>query len=127
MNEWEKANAVQGEHGPATRALTRRLAEAVRAFGVYFKAGSPDECAAAVAILLFGNSGVTLPGGYASEDISANSPIASVVDFPQVMCVVHIPSSHSFHSIPYHDSSNTHPTPLYRYNRSSYCSAGRRR
>ena len=88
VNEWEKANAAEGEHGPTTRALTRRLAEAVRAFGVYFKVGAPDECAAAVAILLFGNSGVTLPGGYTGEEISADSPIASVVEFPQVTCVV---------------------------------------
>jgi hypothetical protein len=100
VNEWERANAVQGEHGPTTRALTRRLAEAVRALGVHFKAGTPDECAAAVALLLFGNSDVTLPGGYASEDVSADSPIASVVEFPQVTCVVHVPSSHSFHFIP---------------------------
>ena len=125
MNEWEKANVVQGEHGPTTRALTRRLAEAVRAFGVYFKAGAPDECAAAVAILLFGNSGVTLPGGYASEDISADSPIASVVEFPQVTCVS-CTCPLLTHSIPYHDPSNIHPTPLYRFNRSSYSSVGRR-
>jgi len=83
VNEWEKANALGGEEAPETRRLTRKLAERVRSFGVFFQEGSPDECAAAVAILLFGNTGTVLPGGYAGEEISADSPIVEVVEFPQ--------------------------------------------
>jgi hypothetical protein len=37
-----------------------------------------DDCAAAVAILLFGNTGTKLPGGYAGEEISVDSPIVQV-------------------------------------------------
>ena len=50
--------------------------------GVSFKEGAGDECAAAVAILLFGNSGSVLPGGYAGEELSTNSPIVFVREFP---------------------------------------------
>ena len=49
--------------------LTSELADAVRAFGVFFKPGAGDECAAAVAILLFGNTDTILPGGYAGEEM----------------------------------------------------------
>ena len=40
-----------------------------RSFGVFFKEGAGDECAAAVAILLFGNTDTILPGGYAGEEM----------------------------------------------------------
>jgi aarF domain-containing kinase len=83
VNEWETANAAFGMDAPQTRALTRSLAASVRSFGVFFREGSPDECAAAVAILLFGNTGTKLPGGYAGEEISADSPIVDVIEFPQ--------------------------------------------
>eukprot|EP01036_Dinobryon_divergens_P027249 gene27250-35987_t len=44
--------------------------------------GAGDECAAAVAILLFGNTDTILPGGYAGEEISLDSPIVQVAEFP---------------------------------------------
>lgn len=50
--------------------------------GVDFKEGAGDECAAAVAIVLFGNSKTKLPGGYAGEELSPNSPINQVTEFP---------------------------------------------
>jgi hypothetical protein len=42
----------------------------VKSFGVFFKEGAGDECAAAVAILLFGSTDTVLPGGYAGEEVS---------------------------------------------------------
>ena len=36
---------------------------------MFFKEGAGDECAAAVAILLFGNTDTILPGGYAGEEM----------------------------------------------------------
>ena len=48
-----------------------------------FKPGAGDECAAAIAILLFGNTETVLPGGYAGEELSADSPINQVTEFPQ--------------------------------------------
>ena len=53
--------------------LITLLAEKVKSFGVSFAEGVGDDCAAAVAILLFGNTGTKLPGGYAGEEISVNS------------------------------------------------------
>lgn len=56
--------------------------------GVSFKQGAGDECAAAVALLLFGSSDTILPGGYAGEEVSANSPIVQVV-FNLSQCAYH--------------------------------------
>lgn len=62
--------------------LTKELAQLVRSFGVSFKEGAGDDCAAAVAILLFGHTDTILPGGYAGEEISLDSPIVQVQEFP---------------------------------------------
>ena len=53
-----------------------------------FKEGAGDECAAAVALVLFGNSDTILPGGYAGEEISENSPINQVTEFPQELVLL---------------------------------------
>ena len=47
-----------------------------------FKEGARDDCAAAVAIVLFGNSDTILPGGYVGQETSPDSPIAQVAEFP---------------------------------------------
>mmetsp|Transcript_7988 Transcript_7988/g.17889 ORF Transcript_7988/g.17889 Transcript_7988/m.17889 type:complete len:639 (+) Transcript_7988:163-2079(+) len=62
--------------------LTTALADSVKSFGVFFKEGAGDECAAAVAILLFGSTDTILPGGYAGEEVSMDSPIVQVSEFP---------------------------------------------
>jgi len=49
---------------------------------VTFKEGAGDDCAAAVALVLFGNSDTVLPGGWAGEEISPNSPINQVRALP---------------------------------------------
>jgi len=67
---------------------TKKLAETVRGFGVTFKPGAGDDCAAAVAILLFGNTETLLPGGYAGEEISPDSPIVQVTQFPQELVLL---------------------------------------
>lgn len=53
-----------------------------------FKEGAGDDCAAAVALVLFGNSDTILPGGYAGEEISENSPINQVTEFPQELVLL---------------------------------------
>jgi aarF domain-containing kinase len=68
--------------------LTTELAQLVRSFGVTFKAGAGDEAAAAVAILLFGNTDTILPGGYAGEEISLDSPIVQVQEFPSELVLL---------------------------------------
>jgi len=44
--------------------LTKKLADTVRSYGLTFKEGARDDCAAAVAIVVFGKSDTILPGGY---------------------------------------------------------------
>ena len=56
--------------------------------GVTFKEGAGDDCAAAVALVLFGNSDTILPGGYAGEEISPDSPINQVTEFPQELVLL---------------------------------------
>ena len=63
-----------------------------------FKEGAGDECAAAVALVLFGNSDTILPGGYAGEEISADSPINQVTEFPQELVLLGI-EVHDFNSL----------------------------
>lgn len=69
-------------------SLTTELAQLVRSFGVTFKPGAGDEAAAAVAILLFGNTDTILPGGYAGEEISLDSPIVQVQEFPSELVLL---------------------------------------
>jgi len=92
VNNWETTNRKlnlmdpDSDEKPAVQVqlneLTKKLAASVRSFGVYFKEGAGDECAAAVAILLFGSTDTKLPGGYAGEEISPDSPIVQVTEFP---------------------------------------------
>ncbi|KAJ1427003.1 ABC1 family-domain-containing protein [Ochromonadaceae sp. CCMP2298] len=72
VNDWEAELGL----------LTTALADSVKSFGVFFKEGAGDECAAAVAILLFGSTDTILPGGYAGEEVSMDSPIVQVSEFP---------------------------------------------
>jgi aarF domain-containing kinase len=86
VNDWEKeyrkVESSPKEYGNATLTeLTSIVANKVRSFGVTFKEGVGDDCAAAVAILLFGSSNTKLPGGYAGEEISLDSPIVQVTQF----------------------------------------------
>lgn len=89
VNQWEqKAKQLTKQDGtldesiPELAAMTKEMADRVRASGVTLKEGADDSCAAAVAILLFGNTDTKLPGGYAGEEISPNSPIVQVAEFP---------------------------------------------
>merc|ERR1711871_909187 len=101
VNQWEQANnryldlrdghkglaaapaeVVSGAKGTVD-TMTRSLAAQVRSFGVSFKDGAGDEAAAAIAVLLFGNSATELPGGYVGAELDERSPIAQVMEFPQ--------------------------------------------
>lgn len=72
------------------------LADAVRGFGVTFspevreKGGkqAEDDCACAVALLLFGTPEIVLPGGYSHEELSEQSPIKMVQSFPEELVML---------------------------------------
>eukprot|EP01041_Mallomonas_annulata_P000519 gene519-995_t len=82
VNAWEKATNIEPD-GTAANDIKKIIAQRVRDQGVIFEEGAGDDCAASVAILLFGNTDTKLPGGYVGEEISFDSPIAQVVEFPQ--------------------------------------------
>ncbi|CAB9498854.1 protein kinase UbiB [Seminavis robusta] len=68
----------------------RNLANHVRGFGVTFMDGEQenDELACAVALVLFGDTGVPLPGGYSSNELSEDSPIKLIASFPQELVLM---------------------------------------
>ena len=93
VDEWEVASALSerepsADNSRALDATTKKLANFVRGFGVIFKDPLDDMCAAATAIWLFGTTGIRLPGGYSSAEISRDSPIASVVEFPNYLVLL---------------------------------------
>lgn len=53
-------------------------------FGVKFFDDAPPESAAALAILLFGDTDTKMPAGFSHDELSPESPIKRVASFPQV-------------------------------------------
>lgn len=68
----------------------KRLANLVREFGVMFLEGfeTDDDLACAVALVLFGDSDRSLPGGYSSNELSDESPLKRVASFPQELVLM---------------------------------------
>ena len=82
VNDWER-EYKRDNSSPAMSEMTSELARMVQSMGVVLQEGVSEDCAAAVAVLLFGNTEAVLPGGYAGEELSANSPINKVQEFSQ--------------------------------------------
>ena len=74
--------------------IKAKLANCVRDFGVKFTTTSTeeeeddDDLACAVALFLFGDSDLDLPGGYSNNEFSENSPIRFIADFPQELVLL---------------------------------------
>jgi len=76
----------------------KELANLVRDFGVVLNAPQDDDpaqqeenddnLACSVALLLFGDAGITLPGGYSTNELSDTSPIKKVASFPQELVLL---------------------------------------
>ena len=64
------------------KTLTKEIATGMANDGVEISEKAGDDCAVALALLLFGNSDAVLPGGYAGQELSPESPIAQVTNFP---------------------------------------------
>lgn len=62
----------------------------MREFGVSFLEGkeNDDDCACAVALLLFGDNGQELPGEFSTNEFSDASPIKQVTSFPQELVLL---------------------------------------
>lgn len=76
--------AKEGD-GAATEQARDRLSELVLKFGVEVMDDKADDkdLPAAVALLLFGDADLELPGGYSTNELSDKSPIKLVKSFPQ--------------------------------------------
>ncbi len=95
VDQYEKIDALR-KNDPTNKQyeeeitkLITQLANSVRSFGVGFKDEiKGDECAAGVALILFGRSNIILPGGFVGEELNANSPINKISDFPQELVLL---------------------------------------
>lgn len=78
----------------ATRTSLQRtkkeLADCARSFGITCVDGreSDDDLACAIALVLFGDTGITLPGNYSSNELSPDSPIRLLTSFPQELVLL---------------------------------------
>lgn len=95
VDQYEKVDALRKndpsnkQHEEERNKLITQLANSVRSFGVGFKEEiKGDECAAGVALILFGRSDIVLPGGFVGEELNANSPINKISDFPQELVLL---------------------------------------
>jgi len=72
------------------KRITKKLASLVRDFGVTFMEGDEgnDDLACAVALLLFGDTDIVLPGGFSTNELSNESPIKRVASFPQELVLM---------------------------------------
>jgi hypothetical protein len=67
------------------RASKKTLADCARGFGITCVQGreSEDDVACAIALVLFSDSGMILPGNFSSNELSPDSPIRLLTSFPQ--------------------------------------------
>mmetsp|Transcript_123046 Transcript_123046/g.229986 ORF Transcript_123046/g.229986 Transcript_123046/m.229986 type:complete len:621 (-) Transcript_123046:39-1901(-) len=93
----EVANYQKARRDPSVpeakvKSAMKALANKVREFGVQLsplEAGKdPDELAASVALVLFGDKDMELPGGYSTNELADNSPIKLVAAFPQELVLL---------------------------------------
>lgn len=85
INRWEKLSAVVADDSAALKeqqGLTTEIAQYMRDQGIDIRKEAGDECAVALALLLFGNSDAVLPGNFRGQELSPDSPIAQVINFP---------------------------------------------
>ena len=86
VNEWtEKAPAASE---PERQRLLQAARTTMADFGVTFAADAGPEAAAALALLLFADPDVPMPGGFSSAELSATSPIKAIESFPQELVLL---------------------------------------
>mmetsp|Transcript_57456 Transcript_57456/g.140228 ORF Transcript_57456/g.140228 Transcript_57456/m.140228 type:complete len:638 (+) Transcript_57456:114-2027(+) len=84
------ADYQNADEDEAQAAAKKQLADLVREFGVTFLEGyeADDDLACSVALVLFGDSDRSLPGGYSSNELSDESPLKRVASFPQELVLM---------------------------------------
>ena len=86
LNKAEESLKVQQERLEEIQEL---ISAKVKEFGVTFEDGVVyKDAAVAVAMLLFAEKGIVLPGGYSGEELSPNSPLRCISSFPQELVML---------------------------------------
>ena len=80
VNEWQTTGG--------SPELVEKAKASMADFGVTFVDDAPDEAAAALALLLFGDSDAPMPGGFSNVELDPNSPIKSIASFPQELVLL---------------------------------------
>ena len=80
VNEWQATGG--------SPELIEKAKASMADFGVTFVDDAPDEAAAALALLLFGDPDAPMPGGFSNVELDPNSPIKSIASFPQELVLL---------------------------------------
>ena len=80
VNEWTET----GGSPELIRLAQIKMAD----FGVTFAEDAKPEAAAALALLLFADPDVPMPGGFSSAELSDTSPIKAISSFPQELVLL---------------------------------------
>ena len=80
VDEWQQTGG--------SPELVQRAKESMAEFGVTFVDDAPDEAAAALALLLFGDPDAPMPGGFSNAELSPDSPIKAIASFPQELVLL---------------------------------------
>jgi hypothetical protein len=97
VNDYQRAIENADDITAATTAGTstiqeteKALADCARGFGIKCIDGreSEDDLACAIALILFSDTGIKLPGNYSSNELSPDSPIRLLTSFPQELVLL---------------------------------------
>jgi hypothetical protein len=95
VDQYQQAVESVGESTTSTTTAAiqqtkKELAHCARGFGIKCIDGreSDDDLACAIALVLFSDTGVTLPGNYSSNELSPDSPIRLLTSFPQELVLL---------------------------------------
>jgi len=80
VNEWTETGG--------SPKLVKQAQEKMAEFGVTFLEEAKPEAAAALALLLFADPDVQMPGGYTAAELADTSPIKAISSFPQELVLL---------------------------------------
>mmetsp|Transcript_31725 Transcript_31725/g.52983 ORF Transcript_31725/g.52983 Transcript_31725/m.52983 type:complete len:306 (+) Transcript_31725:53-970(+) len=88
VDQYQKA--VVADDAEKIKFSKKELANCARGFGIKCVDGreSEDDLACAIALVLFSDTGVELPGSYSANELSEDSPIRLLTSFPQELILL---------------------------------------
>jgi predicted unusual protein kinase regulating ubiquinone biosynthesis (AarF/ABC1/UbiB family) len=89
IKEEKEETAIFKRKKKRLEQVEEAISDKVKDFGVTFEDGVVyKDAAVAVAILLFAEKGIILPGGYSGEELSPKSPLRVISSFPQELVML---------------------------------------